>query len=1049
MLSRNHEKTLRERIQSILSESPKPLAGLGSSVSGSPFTGSANGHASFIAEWAVYFAAKSPGDLTEGEWEECKKDRRYSAAFERAESAVSTEGESGDTAANLLKLKNIVSAMKSLASEAIANFGEVELLPGTGSEPKPGNDEVDVELTNVDIHVKLNDDHRVGGLGRGKLAKGQYLSGYISTDIYYRAIERFVEKHILNEETADKKYRDKIVDVQTSGGKTKTFITTSPEASSNITLGTTTLTFKTDSSGQPILGKKGVPEFESPVFELSREMSNLGVDITDQRFVNLWERSKIGGPHVHVPDPHPKNPARTGYGVEFRSGVSPKDLGQGSSYLRVTPKGAPHLLETGKTSVVYTHYMESGFGNMKTPGKDPQAQEAQQAYFQMFRDNHDEFMKLLDEMGYVDAIVTDATRKLFGVELGAEENDRKTAYIKFTVPWSKAARADANSVSQLVSIESVVYPGIPEMKVVELPLRNDVNPSVYYSLQGTEALEGKEIAYVKFRHFDGNRPPQVFLGKDSKDLTREIDIFSSDGAATAFAAADVKRQLSQEPAHPSTTHFSTTPSARDEVIQKFMRDSNIVVQKGVDLPPVSRNEILRWVNSNWQAYKEYVPEDEVEDEREGKTWLWAMIAQNLQDVGLTLTESAKLLLKTIIKEITTRKKKMLSETRASGRGGIAKRPKYLKKFAEMLQNPELKVRLIKDGGEVLLDMTPAQRTKASNLCEKMSDLEDPVASDEYKELVKIFQDSGTPLSQISKSIVTGKDSDSGTEKEDIQIDQINAAIQKAISDESNDDDYDPDKGISLYLGRDKTVRGVVSCVSIPKTPKADAALVDYEGNQVAFISLKYASKGSEQQQWSGISSRSGLDTHPEIQSFIQDLIDYTAEGRLTTAVYREINDDSLKARAIYGPALSDSESSPESCDLCIATKGVIQLSKESNQAQVDMFSGIQPVYSFSLKGSGQIKVKGDVPEDDEFRPVLAARYGKDRGKSQGLTHIRAGIFTIGWALGRTAVELQQANDRVTIDLDRQMSLDFQGSNDPDRRDESVVREMIQDLLKNS
>ena len=1046
-MKREYEILLRESVRRLLAEARKPLAGFGATNPESPFGGSANGHASYIAEWAVYFAAKSPGDATEAEWKECQADTRYASAFQRASSLAEKEGPEGETAQNLLKLKSIFGAMKLLASDAVNSFGEFEMLPGKESEPKPGTDEVDVPVKGINIHVKLNDDHRIGGLGRGKLAKGQYLEGYISSDIYYRAVQRLVKKHVLDETTADEKYRSKIVDVPGPKGKAQTWVTTRPEASSNVVLGKTTLKLKQDSNGKPIIGKKGVPEFETPVFELSREMTNMDISPEDERFIELWSQSKIGGDHIHVPDPSPKNPARTGYGVEFKPDRgSPKDLSGGASYFRVTPRGAPYFLDSGQTSWVYTHYMESGYGNMRNPGKDPAGKEAQRAYFQLFIDKHQEFLDLLEEMGYKEAIVSDATRKLFGVELNQTSNE-KTAYVKFTIDWNKAKKATSQNVGSLVSVESVVYPGIPELKVVELPLRTDVNPSIYYSLQGTGALEDKELAYVKFRHFDGSRPPQVYIGKHGEELTKEVDIFSKGGVSSALATADVRRQLRGKPSHPSVDHFSANPAVRDEIIKSFMDDYNIVIQKGAGLPPVSRKDILKWVNNNWSKYKQSLPSDEWENDREGKTWLWAMIAQNLQDVGIRLNERARATLNLLIKESVRRKKKMLKETRATGRGGIAKRPQYLKKFAQLVKNPDQKFKLIKGGEEVLLNMDKAQRNRVADLCTKMASLSDPVDSEEYKEVLTIFKESGIPLTQISKGIVTGKDADSGTEKEDLQIDQINKAIQAAISEESADESFDPSKGISVYLGNDRIARGVVSCKSVEKTPKSDAVLLNSAGKAVAYLSLKYASKGSEMQQWSGISAKSRLSDHAEVKAFIDDLIILTAEGRLGKAVYREISDDSLKGKAVYGPELG-SRPSIENCDLCIASQSEILLVKDPDAGrQVNLFNPRDdsnlPVYTFSLSGAGSIKVRGEVPDGDVWRPVLAARYGKDRGKSQGLTHTRAGIFPIGWATNRKADEMVQANDTIVIDMDasgKQLPLPFE-------KNESLLRALISTILK--
>ncbi len=656
------ESLIREWVRNLILEAKKPLAGLGDKTQDSPFGPStANGQMSFVAEWAVYFAASSPGSLSDDEWNQCQSDSRYSSSFVAANNAVKSENNpSGPMAQNMSKVRAVVEAMKSLASDALADLSakniDISVLSGNESHPKPGNDEIDVVLKDIDVHVKLNDDFRVGGLTRGKLTKGEYLEGYISSDIYYRAIESFVGKYIIDESTAVDEYRSKIIDVDDGGGKTKSFITTKPDASSNISLGKSTVRLKKDASGKAAVNKKGQAVFDTPEFELSREMVNMGVSVSDPRFVELWERSKIGGPSVHVPDPSPNNPKRTGYGVEFRSNISPKDLEGGQTYFRMTPRGLPYLLKDGKDTWVYEHYLDSGFGNMKSPGKDPVAKEAQAAYFDLFKDKHDEFVDLLDSMGYKDAIVEDATRKLFGVVPG-QDNTRETAYIKFTTPWPQVAKANPSEVAGMVSIDSVFYPGIPEMRVVEVPAREGVNPSVYYKLYGKGALEDKELAYIKFRHFDGNRPPQVFLGADSSILTQEVDLFSkSGGVSSAMDAAAVQRQLADKPVHTATEYFQDKKELRDDIIKTFLRDNNIVIQQGVEVAPVVGNDIHSWVVSNWPMLKEYIPTGDggAENEQEAKTWMWAMIAQELKDLGILAEATVKSLGKLITENIIKR-----------------------------------------------------------------------------------------------------------------------------------------------------------------------------------------------------------------------------------------------------------------------------------------------------------------------------------------------------------------------------------------------------------
>ena len=90
-------------------------------------------------------------------------------------------------------------------------------------------------------------------------------------------------------------------------------------------------------------------------------------------------------------------------------------------------------------------------------------------------------------------------------------------------------------------------------------------------------------------------------------------------------------------------------------MRDFMSDKDIVVQRGVELAPVSRREILDWVESNWSSGLKSVSAlptgpDGVQNDAEGKTWVWVMIAQGLQDIGAPLTERARATLNILIKE---------------------------------------------------------------------------------------------------------------------------------------------------------------------------------------------------------------------------------------------------------------------------------------------------------------------------------------------------------------------------------------------------------------
>lgn len=710
---------IREWIRSVLSadriDENKSLAGLGEKDPQSPFAGKANGQMSFLAEWAVYFAVTKPGDsLDDQEWALCQTDQTAKPAFEAVREIISKGGPEGQAAEkNFQRVREILGTMKSLAT---SEFQRLEKLGididhlGKESQPKPGTDEVDVVLKSTDIHVKLNDDKRIGGLQRGKVEKGVYLAGYASSDIYYQAVEQLVKKYVTDEKTADEKYRSRLVGVPddkwfdslSSGAKKRAnnsnvrdFVSTDRStagAGSNILIGTTKLKLKTD-KGKPILDKKGIPEFEEPVFTPSQNVEKLFYkgsaedetlmlgDKYVEGFAELWIESRLSGPFIAVPDPSDKNPNRTGYGVKFVPSESPDDgvMFYDNDYLEVTKKGAQEILKDfeakGKEdyTLEYEHYARTRVGTMgKSIGGvdrasgdssivNPLYKEANAAYNDLFVDKHDEFIETLKSMDYDLQLIPDIVKRVFGVEQGdfSEKPNRPQVYFKFKANWPKA-----NKIQLVVT----AYPGIPKMVAKPQPVANGKRPSSHWKIYGTGALENAELFQLTFRHFDGSHPPQINLGKDADVLTSKVLELPAKSQGVKFS--DIVKPVEQEREvtgkaesdHPAVSHFMKLKNGavRDKIMKDFMNDSNIVVQRGVELAPVSRGEILSWVESNWNKSLKSASNlpkgpDGVQNDNEGKTWVWVMIARGLQDIGAPLTERAHATLNILIKEEVIKK----------------------------------------------------------------------------------------------------------------------------------------------------------------------------------------------------------------------------------------------------------------------------------------------------------------------------------------------------------------------------------------------------------
>lgn len=200
------------------------------------------------------------------------------------------------------------------------------------------------------------------------------------------------------------------------------------------------------------------------------------------------------------------------------------------------------------------------------------------------------------------------------------------------------------------------------------------------------------------------------------------------------------------------------------------------------------------------------------------------------------------------------------------------------------------------------------------------------------------------------------------QKEDIQIDQINQALENI------------GEPVDINLGNRVAV-GVVACQTIAGTPKADAALVDENGKEVGYISLKYANQPSQTQQWGGITK---YNNTVEVTNFIIDvenvLLD-SDDGRLDTAYYRVIKEEDLGRDLVYG----DHKPPENSVDIVIASSDTIEIVPSGDR------------YEFKATN---IFTYPNLPTGD-WQPTLYATYRNNRN-DLGLSNTRVGCYTLGY-----------------------------------------------------
>jgi len=224
-------------------------------------------------------------------------------------------------------------------------------------------------------------------------------------------------------------------------------------------------------------------------------------------------------------------------------------------------------------------------------------------------------------------------------------------------------------------------------------------------------------------------------------------------------------------------------------------------------------------------------------------------------------------------------------------------------------------------------------------------------------------------------------------KEDAQIGQINEAIARKIAEQGTD----PMTGIAIKTGQSTVATGITSCDKVQAgKPKADAMLLRSDATQAAWMSLKFASNGSQMNQWGGVG---GLIDYPEVMEFARrvKLQIWDAE-RLGKPIYTPIQDAQLAYKGTFGKAASPGGPyGVNNINMIIASQSKIDL------VQVAVGVDGLPVYEFSNL-SGGIWYNGDIPGGEGgWTPVLAARYTSGRGGNLGLENVRVGIFPVGQA----------------------------------------------------
>lgn len=202
-----------------------------------------------------------------------------------------------------------------------------------------------------------------------------------------------------------------------------------------------------------------------------------------------------------------------------------------------------------------------------------------------------------------------------------------------------------------------------------------------------------------------------------------------------------------------------------------------------------------------------------------------------------------------------------------------------------------------------------------------------------------------------------------------------------------------DKSGELYFNLnigDRTVK-CADCITVPappgRAPKADFAIVDPEGNQVAWISHKDGSKPQHFQQYGGLSD-SAFASITEVKKFMEDIIKLFPDGlKSGVSLQRIVKDRTVIMKSVYGVNFGKSERGINNVDEF--HQGSMSLTRSGN------------TYKISSVHSGK---NGSMLKGVGYEAIYFARYTTDRGANiagKFVGKARIGVFPAGKAVKTT------------------------------------------------
>ena len=202
------------------------------------------------------------------------------------------------------------------------------------------------------------------------------------------------------------------------------------------------------------------------------------------------------------------------------------------------------------------------------------------------------------------------------------------------------------------------------------------------------------------------------------------------------------------------------------------------------------------------------------------------------------------------------------------------------------------------------------------------------------------------------------------------------------------------KPVKLYIDN-RSYSDIIGFVPGPFGAKADFMGIDSNGTAVVFISHKDGVNSKDFQQYSGISSRAGgpIYDHPEVQNFRRDIAQKETSDFYSTAYHRQIQDEELKKKSVFGKDFGSGQTGPNNIDFFC--QGRVRITPRGNQSLV---------LNFETKIVHRTQIQN--LNSDKYKPTLGVRRGEAyrsiEYRNDKVSGVRGGVFSEGYIEGRNS-----------------------------------------------